>query len=859
MKKEFKLIVTGLCVILVSIGIVFWGLYRYMDTQTEKDVREIGRVFLQEKAHQEAKRFEAIKTIRFSQMDSMKEELDEAGPSADAETLRSVLSYSASFQDLANCSLISASGGMETIYGEPIERLGDEPFLLERLGESDETIVTGGWSESRQLIIYASPLSVPMENGEESIGLLWCKPISFFINMMNLNDPQSLVYFHIIRRDTSFVIEDDTTEEDTYDDLVKAHVMPEGMSAEEFIDRLHEAIRENDVFTMHTRYVNEDQGVNVRRSVYAMPLADSNWYLLCILPYGVLDKTITAMGQARTQGMLIGLGILASVLLVVFLLYIRMTGRQIAKLEEARAEAVSASQAKSEFLSNMSHDIRTPMNAIVGMTAIARDHLDDQERVDDCLKKISLSGKQLLGLINDVLDMSKIESGKMTLKMEALSLKQTMETMCEIVRPQIKANGQQFDIVINSILSEEVYCDSVRLNQVLLNFLSNAMKFTPAGGSIEISLWQEPSEKGDGYVRTHFSVNDTGMGMTEEFKKKLFTAFEREDNQRVQKTQGTGLGMAITKFIVDAMGGTIDVESEAGVGSSFHVTIDLEKVPAGKDQMKLPDWRILVVDDNEDVCRTTALSLGELGCRPQTIGSGEEAVEMAVRARDEGEGFFAVLIDYKLRGMNGIETAKKIHERIGEDVPISIISAYDWSDIEEEAYKAGIRGFISKPLFKSTLFYSLRDYQEAEKHEEMPAPKAETDDISGMRILLAEDNDLNAEIAAMILEESGCTVEHAEDGRIAKQLFEKSELWYYDAVLMDLRMPNMNGIEAAEAIRSMKRPDAAKIPIIAMTADAFAEDAQKCRAAGMNAHLAKPIDIDQLKYTLAHFVKMTRS
>ena len=853
MKKELKQIIAGLCLLLVAVMAVFYGLYRMMDRQTERDVREIGRVFLEEKARQEAHRFEAIKAIRYSQMESMKRELEELDDPDDPRAVHDALVNAAKFQDLSNCSLISSSGKIETVYGEPIERLGDTAFLMDSLATETKVIVTGGWGATQQMIIYAEPLALPMLDKEMSVGLLWCKPVSFFIELMNLNDPDSLASFYIIRRDTSFVAGNGLITEETYDEMVRSHVVPEGMSAEDFLEKLHETIANNDIFMMHTRYVDEAEDINTRRSVYAMPLKDSNWYLLCILPYGVLDKTIADMGRARMTGMLVALGIITAALLIVFFLYLRITRHQMERLEAARAEAIAANKAKSDFLSNMSHDIRTPMNAIVGMTEIATENIDEKERVQDCLKKITLSSRQLLGVINDVLDMSRIESGKMTLNPEPLSLRQTMETMCEIVRPQIKAGDQQFDIIISNILAENVYCDSVRLNQILLNFLSNAMKFTPPGGMIQIDLRQAESPRGDGWVRTFLSVSDTGIGMSEEFKEKLFQAFEREDSRRVQKTQGTGLGMAITSHIVDAMGGTIEVKSKQGEGSTFLVTVDLEKVPEDTALMKLPAWKVLVVDDNEDICETAALSLTDLGCVPQICMSGEEAVERTIEAHRSGEDFFVVLIDYRLSGMNGVEAAKQIRQKVGESIPISIISAYDWADIEEEATQAGIDRFISKPLFKSTLYYALRKYQDNGLLPEEEMPEAKREDIAGMRILLAEDNELNAEIAIMILEENGCVVDHAGDGKIAAGMFDSSEPGSYDAILIDLRMPNMDGIEATKVIRAMKRPDASTVPIIAMTADAFAEDALRCREAGMNAHLAKPIDVEKLIQTLSSY------
>ncbi|MCR4746215.1 MAG: response regulator [Lachnospiraceae bacterium] len=857
MKKEFRVIILGLFVLFVFIGAAFISLNKYMDMQTEKDVSEIAKVFLMEKATQETSRFNALMSIRNSQIISMEENLERIKDKAYTELVAGKLRDAAEFQKLANCSLVSDSGEMETLYGEEIVRLGDSDFLMESLRANGDVVITGGWSEKRQMIIYAVPIDLPMSNGEHSIGLLWCKPMSVFEELMNLDDERSQVDFYIIRRDTSYVIR---SYEESYESVVTKYVHPEGMTSEEYMEKIRQTISNNGTLMVNTRYIDKERGENYRRSACIMPLENSNWYLLSVMPYGVLDDTISLMGQARTYGMFVALAIITVVLLSVFITYGVIMKRQMKRIEQSREEAlaakeeaINANKAKSDFLSNMSHDIRTPMNAIVGMTAIATEHIDDKDRVKDCLKKITLSGKQLLGLINDVLDMSKIESGKMTLNMDVLSLKETMETLCDIVRPQIKANEQHFDIFISNIIEEEVYSDSVRINQVMLNFLSNAMKYTPKGGYISVSMRQEESPKGDKYVRTFLSVKDSGMGTSEEFRQKLFTAFEREDRRRIHKTQGTGLGLAITKYIVDAMDGTISVESEVGMGSTFNIVIDFEKAEVKREEMKLPDWKILVVDDNEDICRTAAETLKELGTRPDICMNGKDAIEKVVEAEKNNDSYFAVLIDYKMEGLNGVETAKKIRENIGKQIPISIISAYDWSEIEEEAKDAYINGFVSKPLFKSTLYFELRKHMNGVSDTADTLADENEIDISGLRILLAEDNDLNAEIATMILEESDCVIERAEDGKIAADMFENSEADYYDMILMDLRMPNMNGIEATEKIRSMKRPDAETIKIIAMTADAFTEDIQRCLDAGMNAHLSKPIDIDQLKKTLNKF------
>lgn len=351
---------------------------------------------------------------------------------------------------------------------------------------------------------------------------------------------------------------------------------------------------------------------------------------------------------------------------------------------------------------------------------------------------------------------------------------------------------------------------------------------------------------------THFRVKDNGIGMTPEFQKKLFDSFSREDNTRVHKIEGTGLGMAISKYIVDAMGGTIEVHSEAGRGTEFHVTLDMEKATVKEENMILPGWNMLLVDDDEQLCRETAEKLEELTIHCDWVLDGRAAIEMAEKHHKRHDDYQIILLDWRMEGMNGIETARELRRRFGEDMPILLISAYDWSDIEEEAREAGISGFISKPLFKSTLYHGLQQYMDPvrEKTEEKKAPDR---DFSGVRILLAEDNDINYEIANELLSAIGIEIEWAQNGQICVDMFEKSAPDYYDAILMDIRMPVMSGYEAAQQIRGLTRPDAA-LPIIAMTADAFSEDVKKCKECGMNDHTSKPIDMDVLTRLLAKYL-----
>ena len=660
----------------------------------------------------------------------------------------------------------------------------------------------------------------------------------------------SMVYSHIIRKDGTFVIRsaDEGYGHDytTYFEQIEVEY---GIAdTEEAIAAMKNSMEKNEIYSS----VMETKAGRVH--VYSERLAYSEWYLVTIMDYDTLDNVVAKFSNMWTILAIASSFVLAAVLVFIFVLYARYNRQNVKILEKAREEALNANKAKSEFLSNMSHDIRTPMNAIVGMTAIATANLDNRRQVQDCLKKISLSSKHLLGLINDVLDMSKIESGKMTLNMEQVSLREVMDGISTIVQPQVKIKEQHYDVCIHDIQCENVYCDSVRLNQVLLNLLSNAIKFTPEHGHINISLMQESSPLGEHFVRNHIRVDDTGIGMTPGFMAKIFESFTREDNARVHKTEGTGLGMTITKYIIDAMKGSIEVESEPGKGTKFHIVLDLERVETTEEEMILPEWHMLVVDDDEQLCVTTTASLKAIGIKGEWTLSGEDAVKRTVEAHEKKDDFDIILLDWKLPGIDGLETARQLRKKLGDEIPILLISAYDWSDMEKEAREAGISGFISKPLFKSTLYYGLKKFtQGGEESEVFAAKQADAIELSGTHILLAEDNDLNWEIAQMLLTDAGIDVVRAENGKICVEMLQNSAPGTYDAILMDIRMPVMTGYEATEAIRALDHPDK-DLPIIAMTADAFADDMKKCLACGMNAHVAKPIDMDLLKSVLVKFI-----
>ncbi len=844
--KTIRLLTISLIAIAFVCVMVFTFLASFLGRKNTQMISEIGTIYMAGMNERIEMHFKSTIDTQLSQLESIVEEIPEENIS-DYALMQEDLKYSAEGRNFQYLALYSGDGDFEMITGEQVMLADPEPFW-ESMKKGDKKIAVGVDASANDIVLFGIRAELPMADGRKSIALVAGIPDEYIVRVLALEENDSLVYSHVIRRDGSFVIKSIATEKNSYFEQVRAIVDEEaGKSAETYVEELQSAMRER------KRYSTVLHMEGSRSHLYCTSLPNSEWYLVTVMPYGAMDETVSHFSAIQVTSIFIGSGIILFGLLVVFILYLNLSRRQMEELEKAREEAVHATRAKSEFLSNMSHDIRTPMNAIVGMTAIAVANIDDKKQIQNCLKKITLSSKHLLGLINDVLDMSKIESGKLTLHIEQISLREVMDSIVNIVQPQIKEKKQHFSVHIRNVEAEDVYCDSVRLNQVLLNFLSNAIKFTPEGGYIEISLYEEPSPIGDTYVRVHIKVKDNGIGMSDEFKKTIFEAFTREDSKRVQKTEGTGLGMAITKYILDAMEGTVEVNSKQGEGTEFHVILDLEKVLVQEEEMILPDWHMLVVDDDEQLCESVIHALKDIGINAEWTLDGEAAVELVKERHKQQNDFQIILLDWKLPGMDGIETARSIRTQMGGDIPILLISAYDWNEIEHEAREAGITGFISKPLFKSTLFYGLRQFAETDNEIETQLSEKEID-LTGRKILLAEDNDLNWEIAEALLTERGLELEWAENGQICVDKFKRSPVGFYDAVLMDIRMPVMTGHEAAREIRALDREDA-DIPIIAMTADAFEEDIKRCMESGMNAHVAKPIDIREVERQLDKFIK----
>ncbi len=525
-------------------------------------------------------------------------------------------------------------------------------------------------------------------------------------------------------------------------------------------------------------------------------------------------------------------------------------------LEDALSQAKRASKAKSIFLSNMSHDIRTPMNAIVGFTTLAIAHIDHRDQVEEYLKKIKTSGDHLLSLINDVLDMSRIESGKIHLEEKLCSLPEILHGLCNILQADIHAKQLELRIDTVDVFDEEIYCDKLRLNQVLLNLVSNSVKYTGAGGIINIRITEKAGAP-EGYGYYEFLIRDSGIGMSEEFVAHIFEPFEREESTTVSGVQGTGLGMAITKNIVDMMHGSIEVKSEQGVGSEFTASFMFRLHAEAKEPpeiAELKNYRALVVDDDFNTCDSVSYMLGQLGMRAEWTLSGKEAVLRTHQAVTREDSYRVYVIDWLLPDMNGIEVARRIRNEMGKKALILVLTAYDWTDIEDEAKAAGVTAFCSKPLFLSELRNCLRNIVDSNVKKEKDAVRQKPEIPKG-RILLTEDIEMNQEIAVVILGDAGFSVDVAGNGQIAVDMLSKSEPGYYQLVLMDIQMPVMNGYEAAKRIRSLENQELASIPIIAMTANAFEEDKQEALKCGMNGHIAKPIDVDTLFATLKRILE----
>ncbi len=837
------------CVIIFSVQSI-WN-----HTMGAKAITDLGIIYMSGMSEQMANHFGTTIELQLEQVQSLADSVQPE--SADGGTkMRESLTRIARSRGFEYLAFYMADGEFDMVYGSRMQSGLPEAFLHSLL--KGEEKVSAGWDEEgAPVVMMGIPVSYAFEDGTNCIALVAGRPVSYLSDTLALNVDASVVDYSIIRRNGSFILH--------------SNHMKESVNYFERVDSLYERISGKDPKQYaaeltdamdHKRdYTSEVQVAGERYNLYCTGLPNSEWHLLLYMSYGNIDETIARLGFQWSVVSLGGCVLILCILLLVFLGYFRLTRQQIRTLDEARKSADKArrtaeraSQVKSEFLSNMSHDIRTPMNGIMGMTTVAIANLENTPRVSSCLRKINVSSRHLLGLLNDMLDMSKIEKGYLSMNIEPVSLREIVHNVLTIIQPQIHEKKQNFNIYTQDIICENVLGDAVRMPQILLNLLGNATKFTPENGEIQVVIRQEDSPKGDGYIRTHLYVKDNGVGMDAEFKNKIFDAFVREDSGRVQKAEGAGLGLTITKHIVDAMKGAIVVESMPKEGSTFHVILDLEKTHMQELALKLPQRDILVVDDDKRVLETADKMLRSIGLKPDSVLDEDEGFKLACKRQKDGNGYHMILLDWSLKEPGCIHMMEQLRLHLGNDIPIIILFDGDWGEVETEARAAGATGCIAKPLFRSSLYYGLRKYAESDTVRQPAREEEEPADFSGRRILIAEDNELNWEIANELLASIGIELDWARDGQICTEKFEQSPLYWYDGVLMDLRMPNMTGVEAAVAIRALNREDAAKIPIIAISADAFYDDVKRCLDCGMNAHTSKPIDLQELSSLLdKHF------
>ena len=575
--------------------------------------------------------------------------------------------------------------------------------------------------------------------------------------------------------------------------------------------------------------------------------AAEGWTLLSFMPMKDLS--------VNTENWLL-IGFVSAGLLILFVFDLAVMLDFNKKLQAAAREAAAANKAKTDFLSTMSHDIRTPMNAIIGLTTIAEKNLGDTESVGESLRKITMASNHLLTLINDILDISKVESGKLNLSPQTFSIVESVENLVNISHPMIKEKNIEFNFRTSRMKIEYLYADRLRLNQIYINILSNAIKYTEPGGHVSVDMCEDESPT-SGCVRLTYIVSDTGIGMSPEFMANMYQPFSRQTDSRVNSIQGTGLGLAITKQMVDLMGGTIDCQSEQGKGTTFTVKLDIPIADRQREDMMLDPMDVLIVDDDEILLDSAVDTLESLGLTADRAESGLEALGMIAHRHETGRDYSVVILDWKMPDIDGVETVRRIRTEVDADIPILLISAYDRSDIEDAAKEAGANGFVSKPLFRSVLYDKINELlgTEAKSIE----PENDYSDLQGMNILIAEDNDINWEIISALLGMFGITTERAENGRICVEKMIQAAEGRYALIFMDIQMPEMNGLDATRKIRALDDPWASSIPIIAMTADAFSENVTECLNAGMNGHIAKPIDINLVIKEIRRMKKKKRS